>query len=356
MKTLTDLYQAHDFPVFQNRMFDSPESAKNCQKGNITISQDCETGLIFNRQFNPELLVYDENYQNEQAVSACFQSHLDDVIKVIRRHFHSNDVIEIGCGKGYFMTKLREAGYQVTGLDPTYQGEDASVVKKFYGPELGLFANGLVLRHVLEHIQDPYTFLKLIRDSNAGRGLLYIEVPCFDWICAKHAWFDIFYEHVNYFRLPDFARLFGTVLEAGHTFGGQYLYAIVDLRTLRSPKSDEPAFVFPPDFSKAIDSFKRVYLEKRRPLVVWGAASKGVIFSLLMQRAGVEIDAIVDINPAKQGLYIPATGIRVSSVEEVMNKYDRNTDVLVMNSNYLEEVRKITKNSFNYMVPDEFSV
>ncbi len=46
MKKLHDLYQAKDFPVFQNRMFDSSEEARNCQKGNITLAQDPETGLI----------------------------------------------------------------------------------------------------------------------------------------------------------------------------------------------------------------------------------------------------------------------------------------------------------------------
>ncbi len=189
--------------------------------------------------------MYDENYQNEQAVSNRFQSHLDDVITLIKKYFLSKDVIEIGCGKGFFMHKLRAAGYNVIGLDPTYEGSDTTVVKAFYGPELNLFAKGLVLRHVLEHIQDPYTFLKLIRDSNSGSGLLYVEVPCLDWICKRRAWFDVFYEHVNYFRLSDFYRLFGNVLEAGgHTFGWQYLYAVVDLSTLRIPKSSEPSLNF----------------------------------------------------------------------------------------------------------------
>jgi hypothetical protein len=44
------------------------------------------------------------------------------------------------------------------------------------------------------------------------------------------SWFDLFYEHVNYFRLDDLRRMFGTVHEAGHLFGGQYLYIVADLR------------------------------------------------------------------------------------------------------------------------------
>ena len=67
--------------------------------------------------------------------------------------------------------------------------------------------------------------------------MIYIEVPCFDWIIEHGAWFDIFYEHVNYFRLDDFRRAFGKVIHAGRSFGGQYLSVIADLDTLRVPRA-----------------------------------------------------------------------------------------------------------------------
>ena len=73
------LYQQDDFPIFQNRMYDSEEEALDCPKGNIRLVQDLETGLIYNDAFSPELMVYDSSYQNEQAVSPLFQRHLDSV-------------------------------------------------------------------------------------------------------------------------------------------------------------------------------------------------------------------------------------------------------------------------------------
>lgn len=253
MTVCTELYRAEQFPIFQNRMFDSAKEAIACPKGDILLAQSQLTGLISNVLFQPELLIYDENYQNEQAVSERFKSHLDEVVELITPHFRNRDVIEVGCGKGFFLQKLRAAGYMVTGLDPTYEGHDESVIRKFYGPELGLRADGIILRHVLEHIQDPVAFLRLIRDSNAGRGTIYIEVPCFDWICAHRAWFDVFYEHVNYFRLDDFYAMFGTVYSAGRVFGGQYLYVIADLATLREPHLSRSTFCFPDDFLSSLN-------------------------------------------------------------------------------------------------------
>src|SRR3546814_9608010 len=69
---------------------------------------------------------------------------------------------------------------------------------------------------------------------------IYIEVPCFDWIVEHSAWFDVFYEHVNYFRLADLRAMFGTVHEAGHLFGGQYLYIVADLSTLCCTPAEAP--------------------------------------------------------------------------------------------------------------------
>lgn len=253
MSVATELYRAEQYPVFQNRMFDSATEAIECEKGDILLTQNPVTGLISNALFRPELLTYDENYQNEQAVSERFQTHLDDVVSLIANNFESRNVIEVGCGKGFFLNKLRKAGFTATGLDPTYEGKDDGVVKEFYGPKLGLIADGIVLRHVLEHIKDPFSFLQLIRESNGGSGRIYIEVPCFDWICDRRAWFDIFYEHVNYFRLDDFYSMFGTVHAAGRVFGGQYLYVIADLATLREPQMTGSRFCFPVDFLSSLN-------------------------------------------------------------------------------------------------------
>ncbi|MEA3642374.1 MAG: hypothetical protein VBE63_20880 [Lamprobacter sp.] len=111
----------------------------------------------------------------------------------------------------------------------------------------------MVLRHVLEHLQTPFEFLRQVRDANGGAGLIYIEVPCLEWIGQQRAWFDIFYEHVNYFRPSDFRRLFGEVVAAGHLFGGQYQYVIAELASLRRPLAeDQDAFQLPDDFLSSL--------------------------------------------------------------------------------------------------------
>jgi threonine dehydrogenase-like Zn-dependent dehydrogenase len=178
-------------------------------------------------------------------------------------------------------------------------------------------------------------------------------VPCFDWICEHRAWFDIFYEHVNYFRASDFQRMFGTLNATGHVFGGQYQYVVADLATLRMPRLESTdEFVFPADFLSTLNHYAETIrlrnVQSQAHTIIWGGASKGVIFAFFMQRAGINIDFVIDINPAKQGKYLAATGLLVSSPDEALAQIEPGSTIFVMNGNYLPEIRQISQSQFNY--------
>jgi len=347
-----ELYRATNIPVFQNMMFDDKKSAMSCPMGDVVLVQDPLTGLVTNVAYDAELLNYDAKYQNEQACSAAFQRHLDEVTRIIDRSFSDKTLIEVGCGKGYFLEHLRGSGYEVTGVDPAYEGTKSYIVRDLFTKDVGLSAEGVILRHVLEHVPAPMSFLSDIACANGGRGYAYIEVPCFDWICSHRAWFDIFYEHVNYFRLSDFYRLFGTVVEAGHVFGGQYLFAVVDLATVQQPVRGEEETCFPEDFLSGIQNIIKSNIHRKRK-AIWGGAAKGMMFALTLQRSGFEVDVVIDINPAKQGKYLAGTGLRVSSPEEGLKELEPGDEVFVMNSNYFDEILSMAGSQYSYVKVDE---
>ena len=250
------LYEQQQFPVLQNRVYKTTQDAIDCLMGDIKIIEDGKTGLVYNAVYNPGLMIYDGHYNNEQGLSPSFKQHLEQVADLIEERLGKDALIEVGCGKGFFLEMLLERGVDVTGFDSTYEGENPRVVKKYFEPGIiATPAKGLVLRHVLEHILNPYDFLCQLRDANDGGGVIYIEVPCFDWILRKRAWFDIFYEHVNYFRLNDFDRMFNRVIKKGRFFGDQYLYVVADLASLQEPVFDESDAVdFPSNFLHKLNS------------------------------------------------------------------------------------------------------
>lgn len=315
----------------------------NCTAGDVELVEDLESGLIYNSSFDPSLMDYSTDYQNEQGFSPTFKLHLDAVSDIIFQHMDTSSLIEVGCGKGRFLELLASQGAHIHGYDPTYEGDNPRIHRTFFTQDAKIKASGLIMRHVLEHIPNPFQFLQMLAAANDGKGLIYIEVPCFDWICKNNSWYDIFYEHVNYFRMSDFHRMFKRVVFAKRVFGEQYLAIVADLASLRKPELDhQDRATVPADFAPVVCA-----RETTRPQVVWGGASKGVIYSIFCARAGIKIDAVVDISPSKQGKYLAVTGHRVQA-PDILQKLG-SSDIFIMNPNYRSEIIRHAGPEHNYV-------
>lgn len=342
------LYKQPGYPVLQNRLYRTAADSLSCPTGDVVLAQNMSTGLVANIAFRPELVTYDEHYNNEQGASASFRAHLENVSQVIQRTLGRKRLVEVGCGKGLFLELLDRKGCDITGFDPSYDGTSTKIRRCLFRHGLYHAANGLILRHVLEHIADPVSFLVDLANANGDSGLIYIEVPCFNWICQRRAWFDIFYEHVNYFRLNDFYRMFGRLVEAGPTFGGQYIYVVADLASVRRPsRSPEDVAQIPNEF---VSSMSRV--PGNAPVIIWGGGSKGVIYALMVKRFGGTVDCAIDVNVAKQGMYFPVTGVPVVSPEEALDHLPAGSVIHVMNGNYLDEIREIVGPAYRLLSID----
>lgn len=330
-------------PVLQNKVFETKESAIHSDFGYLQIEQDGGTGIFENKLFDAKKIVYDQNYDNEQSNSAVFESHLNKVAEILMPYMAGKKVIEVGCGKGHFFEKLSDLGADIVGCDPAYQGNDPRIIKEFFSEELGLRGDVIILRHVLEHIQQPVEFIKSIALSNGNKGILYIEVPDFNWILANNVYFDLFYEHVNYFRPDDFKLIFNRVYDQNVIFNGQYQYVIADLSTINTPpyvfdRADHTAQVSFEKLDKLILRLK----DTGKPVYIWGGASKGIISSLHLLNRGVEIAALIDINPKKQNKYAAMTGLQIIS-PETFKQQTTTAVVLIANPNYAQEIKNELK-------------
>ena len=280
---------------------------------------------------------YDEQYQNEQAYSSCFQKHLNDIISLFKRKkFNEKKIIEIGCGKGYFLEMLRDNGFDAVGFDPAYEGGKTYVVKDYYSDKYSyLNADLIILRHTLEHIQEPLKFLHSIASAAKHDAQIFIEVPNFEWIIKKSAFWDISHEHCNYFTFSSLANIFQNS-EQDLLFNGQYMYLIADLKNLQNQAFSDNVMISSLKLSKRIDFYKK-FVCNHQGLLVWGAAAKGVNFVNLTDYHNEYISCLVDINPKKQGQYIAKTGHRIISPAQIDEMMGR--DILIMNDNYYYEIK-----------------
>src|SRR5690606_15576586 len=74
-----------------------------------------------------------------------------------------------------------------------------------------------------------------------------------------------------------------------------------------------------------------------RKVVVWGSGSKAVSFLTTLSLDN-EISCVVDVNPYRQGKYMPGTGHRIVGPEEVAHIHP--DVVVVMNPIYRNEIRQ----------------
>jgi SAM-dependent methyltransferase len=341
---MDNLYKTK-LPVMTNRLADSVNDSSNVRVGTIELALS-EYNYVYNRTFDESLLNYDGQYQNEQGYSPIFQKHIDDVLEIVLPHVQGKEVIEIGCGKGSFLEKLRKHGVSITGYDSSYTGDKSYIVKTHIDQSSTLSCDIIILRHVLEHINNPTKFLSDLSKSVTRECLVYIEVPDIEWTLKNEIFYDIAYEHCNYFRLSSFNSIFSDVLETGSFFKGQYIYAVAPL-SLKLQKAGDLSI----SFDCLVDKKQRLREKlKNNKVIIWSAAGKGGHFAY--EFTDLDVDFAVDINPQKQNKYIYGTNIRVVSPEEAKTRYDNHL-VVIMNAIYAHEIIDLFGSEKRYFIADD---
>ena len=330
-----------DVPIFQNKVYITEKEALEAEVGNVHLVQSLQSGFIFNKSFNPKIMNYDENYQNEQSSSSVFKEHLNLVLELLKEQFgiQNKKVVEIGSGKGIFFEIMLKDGIDCIGFDPTYEGNNPKIVREYFSEEYNdINADVIIMRHTLEHIPNPFSFIHLIAKANNYKGKLFVEVPTFDWIYEKKAFWDIFYEHCNYFTEHSLSVMFEKAT-TGNFFGGQYIYLCADLSELRNTipmVNDNKRNNI--DFNNQIEKYEKI-LNRNESIAIWGAGAKGSTFLNLLDPYKKKVSYVIDINPAKQNKFIAHTAHPICSPAILDSKPVEN--ILVMNENYLAEIKSI---------------
>lgn len=361
---ITEIYKT-TLPVLQNRVYETIEEAVNSKKGDITLSF-CDTcSFTFNSQFDTDIIIYDEHYENS-VPSKLFHDYYVYISNYLYDKYDlKNEVVyDIGCGKGTFLNILCDLHPDVTGIgvDPSYEGdlkprENLTFIKDFFDESQISSKPKLVLsRHVFEHIEYPTSFLNIIQNALKAYNDVpfFIEVPDFQWIVANKTFWDICYEHCNYFSVPALAELVngaGAGLESiTPAFSDQYLWVegVLNASVIKQaapnkqklPKTEVLNFV---NFIELLrDNSKQLILKYKSEgykIVVWGMATKGVIFSNIVDPHKEIIDYCIDINATKQFKYSAITGHQILPPSVLIKEHHPKALIVIMNTNYFREIK-----------------
>ncbi|MCS6776661.1 MAG: class I SAM-dependent methyltransferase [Chloroherpetonaceae bacterium] len=360
--------QRKGVPVHQNLIMVDPESARQIARGDLTMAVCTDCGFIFNRTFDPSLLRYGAAYDNTQTCSPSFREYMDGLLREIveGRGVRNCCVVEVGCGKGQFLIDLvarAGPGSMGVGFDPSYVGPDTALdgrvrfERRFYGADCAdVPADAVVCRHVIEHVPEPLEMLGNVRRAlrHAPDARVFFETPCVEWILRHQVWWDFFYEHCSLFTAHSLAVAFGRsgfrVERVRHVFGGQYLW--LEARpdgqgghVERDAAGDIPGLA--QQFARAEEGLRDEWgrrieaLKVQGKVALWGAGAKGVTFANLVDPDRAHLDCVVDMNPNKQGNYLPGTGHPILPFWRLAERGVRTA--ILMNPNYRAENERLLR-------------
>lgn len=348
--------------VHQNLLVVDQEQARKINSGTLGICCCRDCGFIYNQCFSPDKLSYGDLYDNSQAYSDYFYSYLQDLAAYLLRDkkIVSSRIVEVGCGNGDFLRLLvadrgtHNVGY---GFDPSYVGPSPDMdnrlffEKRFYGPDCAtLRADVVICRHVIEHVPDPLALLGSVRRAlvDSPGAKVFFETPCVEWILENKVIWDFFYEHCSLFSTKSMTVAFQ---EAGFrvdtvrkVFGGQYLWLEASpileksVEYIQDAKTVEKRVNEFASREKELQTAWRVRVQElaeQGKLALWGAGAKGVTFAQLVDPECRYIDCIIDLNPNKQGKFLPGSGHPIVGVREAGRRCIR--QAILMNPNYHAE-------------------
>ena len=320
-------------PVQQNVIYRSLEEALAApvDELNMFICKDC--GFVFNSAYDINKIGFGPKYDNVQDYSSVVLAYQDKLIKhlLIERKIQNKRILEIGCGQGRFLKQLVEKPeYCNTGLgfDPSYRGEGNLFqgrlqIERSYFPkdDPTIQADVAICRQVIDYASDPVSFLKDIKRtlSNSSPSRLFIETDCVDWILTNNAFWDIYYECGSRFSATSMERaaaLAGLqVVSVEHLFEWKYLWFEMCICSYQQTPVEKPSALvekashFRENEKLMVQSVKnKIASIIPKKVAIWGASAKGTTLARLVDPGRELITCLIDINPNKQGCFIPVTG------------------------------------------------
>ncbi|MEE4111255.1 MAG: class I SAM-dependent methyltransferase [Desulfobacteraceae bacterium] len=363
----TIFHEQTGVPVHSVLNMKTREAAVAFQRGDLRLAHCANCGFIWNAAFDPTLMAYSSDCEESQGFSPTFNAFAKALAEdLISRHdLKGKTIIEIGCGKGEFLTLLCQLGNNKgIGFDPAYverrdgQAKDGNIVfiQDYYSEKYQSYrADFFCCRMTLEHIPDTGAFIRSVRKAVGDRknAFVFFQVPDVTRILRDCAFEDIYYEHCSYFSPESLSALFSMnsfhVVDVRTAYDGQYLLleaVPTDHGKCHLEKNGHEVVIaeLVSEFAHKLDRktawwrqfLNRMKTETRRT-VIWGSGSKGVSFLTTLQVKD-EIEFAVDINPYRQGTFMAGTGQRI--VAPAFLKDYRPDCVIVMNAVYREEIER----------------
>lgn len=298
---------------------DTVQESVQLDRHRIRIMRCSNCSHVYNTSYDPAF---------KQVFNGCtmynrghgWSEHMDDVAQHVLEYAAGGRVLEIGSGNGEFAKACEYANY--IAYEPT---DDALKCSRYVETRQRLFLpdtdvaidkpDVIVMRHVLEHFQDPGEFLSDLSyylRYYCMRTFLVVEVPNIQNALANGRIEDWVYEHPNHFTpgsLETLTRQTGwSLTDLATCYNREVILATL------SPRASVLDVQYGLTFDTVLSNLQssRDAILELDEVVLWGGAGKGATIINLLDLPPGSVH-VVDSDPRKHGKYVPGTGLLIQS-------------------------------------------
>ncbi|GAB2955494.1 class I SAM-dependent methyltransferase [Hymenobacter coalescens] len=364
-------FEVQDVPTQSGILWPTADAARQAPTTDIRLAFCPHCHYIHNEAYEASKITHTRNDFSLEFSPSFRAFTLGLATELIERyHLRNGRIVDIGCGDGDFLRTLCRLGHNSgLGIDPGYasppglpagtnEALGVTFVKDYFGPATAQVLEGATFiscRHMLNVLASHVT--QFVHDLRAAipagtAPLVYVEVPNALYDIGEQVVWNIVNEHASWFTPASLSYLFRSagfeVLDVQPCWHGEYLgltarpVAVPAAATLAP--TDDPTT---PAAVRAFGTSARAVMEQwqervdalrcsGKRVVGWGAGSRAITFLNTFDLADTLL-AVVDINPRRQGQFLPLTAHPVIAPEDMAGY--RPDVLLITNPTYADEIK-----------------
>jgi len=312
------------------QLFSGDAATAEALKTQISIVECPSCSLI---QLVGQPIVYDHTSSSSSCVSAQLTEHrvgqLRELFKMKNAFEKSGRLLEIGCGDGHLLERLKGIFAHAVGVEPAQQNAWTAAARGLDIHQILMTSDVIVPGgpfdyfcsfHVLEHVTEVCQVLQGIANVLTSDAVGVVEVPSTEAAFEQKRFGDFMPDHLNYFTqvtLRSALEWNGFAIDRMYRdWGGEHLVAYVRKRTRGSSLS------YIVNRKHQLEEAVAAINQRRLPFAIWGISHH--VLPYISALSGIRDLIAVDGSPSKIGKYIPSTRISVrptTALQEMSHGY-----------------------------------
>lgn len=326
---------------------------------------------------SPDVIFNDYAYLS--SYSATWLAHAQRYVNHVIERFsltQDNNILEVASNDGYLLQYFVEKNFQVLGIEPAdnvaqvARDRNIPTLSNFFGSDTAKEvlktrdAFDLIIgNNVFAHVPDINDFTKGLKLALKSSGVITLEFPHLLELIQHNQFDTIYHEHFSYLSLSTAQRILTKHglrifdVEKLPTHGGSIRIYATHEDNSSHKKSDQVEQLLQEEILSGIESlnsytkftdkilaikigvmdFFAQAKKQQKSIAAYGAAAKG---NTLLNYCGIGhdfIDYVADLNPNKQGRFLPGTHIPIVHPDEI--RKTRPDYLLILPWNIQEEIR-----------------